>query len=75
MMAIGMLDGEPYVIHDTEGISWRRTDGAMAHAHLNAVAVSPLLPLQFNDTQLYVDRITSVVRIRPEAATEAPPAQ
>lgn len=75
MMAIGMLDGEPYVIHDTEGISWRRTDGSMAHAHLNAVAVSPLLPLQFNDTQLYVDRITSVVRIRPEAATEAPPAQ
>ena len=66
MMAIGSIDGEPYVIHDTGGISYRGSDGAVTHVDLNEVAVSPLTPLLFNDTQLYVDRMTSIVRIRLE---------
>jgi cell wall-associated NlpC family hydrolase len=72
MMAIGSIDGEPYVIHDTSGLSYRRGDGSKARVELNEVSVSPLLPLLFNDTQTYIDRMTSIVRIRPDTAREAP---
>jgi len=65
MMAIGSIDGQPFVIHDTTGLSYRGHDGAKVHVDLNEVSVSPLAPLLFNDTQLYVDRITSIVQIRP----------
>ena len=37
---------------------------------LNEVSVSPLVPLLFGDTQLYIDRMTSIVRMRP-ASTES----
>ena len=65
MMMIGRIDGAPYVIHDTNGGSYLDGDGKLRSMHLNAVSVTPLLPLQFNATQTYVDRITSIVRIRP----------
>ena len=69
MMAIGSIDGEPYVIHDTTGFSYRRPDGTLADVQLNEVSVTPLLPLAYNDTELYIDRMTSIVRIRA-ATTE-----
>jgi len=62
MLAIGSIDGEPYVIHDTTGLSYRRSDGSKARVRLNEVSVSPLLPLLFGDTQTYVDRMTAIVR-------------
>jgi hypothetical protein len=72
MMVIGQLDGEPWVIHDTTGISYRKADGELARERLNAVAVTPLLPLQSGPTHTYIDRMTSIVRFRPDSATEAP---
>lgn len=65
MMMIGRIDGAPYVIHDTNGGSYLGDDGKLHSMHLNAVSVTPLLPLRFNTEQTYVDRITSIVRIRP----------
>lgn len=65
MMMIGRVDGAPYVIHDTNGGSYLGDDGKMRSMRLNAVSVTPLLPLRFNAEQSYVDRITSIVRIRP----------
>ena len=65
MMMIGRIDGAPYVIHDTNGGSYLGEDGKLHSMHLNAVSVTPLLPLRFNTEQTYVDRITSIVRIRP----------
>jgi hypothetical protein len=65
MMVIGKIDGAPYVIHDTGGMSYRQADGSMRRIKLNEVSVTPLLPLMFNDHQSYVDRMTSIVRIRP----------
>jgi hypothetical protein len=65
MMVIGQVDGEPYVIHDTAGLSWRSGDGTAVRAKTNGVTVSPLTPLMFDDTQTYVDRITNIQRIRP----------
>ena len=72
MMAIGIIDGEPYVIHDTTGLSYLRADGSRVHVDLNAVSVSSLTPLLFGNNQTYVDRMTSIVRIRPDTDTEAP---
>jgi hypothetical protein len=72
MMVIGQLDGEPWVIHDTTGISYRKADGELARERLNAVSVTPLLPLQSSPTHAYIDRMTSIVRFRPDSATEAP---
>ncbi|MGH8060929.1 MAG: SH3 domain-containing protein [Pseudoxanthomonas sp.] len=65
MMMIGRIDGAPYVIHDTNGGSYLDADGKLRSMHLNAVSVTPLLPLRFDTDHSYVDRITSIVRIRP----------
>ena len=64
MMVIGRVDSQPYVIHDVGGMSYRKSDGSIAHIKLNAVSVTPLLPMLFNDHQTFVDRMTSIVRIR-----------
>jgi hypothetical protein len=42
MMVIGQLHGQPYVIHDVGGMSYRKADGSKAHVKLNAVSVTPL---------------------------------
>jgi hypothetical protein len=73
MMVIGAIDGEPWVIHDTNGISYRSQEGEMLRVPLNSVSVTPLMPLQFNETESYVDRMTSIVKIVPDPAKEAPP--
>ena len=67
MMVIGRDHGEPYVIHDVSGISFRKPGGEKTRTALNAVSVSPLTPLLFDDTQTFVDRIYSIQRIRPQA--------
>jgi hypothetical protein len=73
MLVIGNIDGQPYVIHDTTGISYRLDDGDMARVSLNAVSVTPLLPLRVNETETYVDRMTSIVKIVPDIPKEASP--
>jgi cell wall-associated NlpC family hydrolase len=64
MMVIGQVGSQPYVIHDVGGMSYRKSDGGIAHIKLNAVSVTPLLPMLFNDRQTFVDRMTSIVHIR-----------
>jgi len=65
LMVIGKVDGKPYVIHDVSGISYRQADGSMRRVKLNEVSVTPLLPLMFSDDASFVDRMTSIVRLRP----------
>jgi cell wall-associated NlpC family hydrolase len=64
MMVLGQRDGQPYVINDVAGMSYRLPDGSIRRVKLNSVAVTPLLPMLFNDQQTFVDRMTSIVRIR-----------
>lgn len=73
MMVIGHVDGAPYVIHDTTGLSYQLPDGSLRRVSLNGVSVSPLLPLQFNDTETYVDRMTSIVTMRPATTQDVRP--
>lgn len=70
MLVIGSIDGAPWVIHDTTGFSYHKADGSMARFALNAVSVTPLLPLQFDDTHTYTDRMRSIVSMRPAKATQ-----
>lgn len=72
MLVIGSMNGDPWVIHDTTGATVRSADGRRVRVKLNAVSVTPLVPLQFNDSESYIDRMRSIVRIRPLPATEAP---
>ncbi|QDH69855.1 C40 family peptidase [Marilutibacter alkalisoli] len=65
MMVIGQYEGEPYVIHDVTGVSYREPDGTLRRVQLNAVSVTPLEPLQAGETATIVDRIYSIQRIRP----------
>lgn len=65
MMVIGKLNGQPYVIHDTSGISYLDGTGAMRRVKLNEVSVTPLMPLMWDGKHTYVDRMTSIVHIRP----------
>ena len=65
MMVIGHEDGEPYVIHDTSGMTYRRDDGSLRRLALNGVSVTPLLPMLSDADTPTVDRITSIQRIRP----------
>lgn len=64
MMMIGKVDGQPYVIHDVGGISLRDGDAGLRRIKLNEVSVTPLLPLMFDKDTSFVDRMTSIVRIR-----------
>lgn len=73
MMVIGNIDGQPWVIHDTTGISYRSGEGEMVRVRLNGVSVTPLLPLRMNETETYVDRMTSIVKIAPDTSKEASP--
>ncbi|MBB3227590.1 cell wall-associated NlpC family hydrolase [Luteibacter sp. Sphag1AF] len=65
MMMIGRIDGQPYVIHDVTGINVRNKQGALIRTVINEVAVTPLLPLMYDEKHSFVDRMTSIVRIRP----------
>ncbi|HSM10221.1 MAG TPA: SH3 domain-containing protein [Lysobacter sp.] len=67
VMVIGHVDGEPYVIHDINGGSYLGADGSLRNMQLNGVSVTPLLPMMLNERERYVDRMTSVVRMRAAA--------
>lgn len=63
MMVIGQVDGVHWVIHDTGGISYRQPDGSVRRVKLNAVSVTPLEPLLYNDHSSYIDHMTSIVHV------------
>ena len=64
LMIIGHVEGEPYVIQDVPYAVFKdpRT-GALRKTKLNQVSVTPLLPLYADDKTLYVDAMTSLVRV------------
>ena len=59
LMVVGFENGEPWVIHDVQGVSVRDGD-ALRRIPLNGVSVTPLLPLQFDAGHDYIDRMTSI---------------
>ena len=65
MLVIGRIGDAPYVIHDIHDGKVRDGNGQLRSLHLNAVSVTPLMPLRFDDGTPFADRITDIVRIRP----------
>ena len=65
MMVLGFDHGEPYVIHDTTGMSYRDSSGGIKRVLLNGVSITPLMPMLFNENESYIDRMYSIQRIRP----------
>ena len=65
MMVLGQWQGQPWVIHDVLGMSYRKPDGSTAHVKLNAVSVTPLVPMLYGkDGSTFIDHMTSIVRMR-----------
>jgi cell wall-associated NlpC family hydrolase len=65
MMVLGQWQGQPWVIHDVLGMSYIKPDGSVAHVDLNAVSVTPLLPMLYGkDGSTFIDHMTSIVRMR-----------
>jgi cell wall-associated NlpC family hydrolase len=65
MMVIGHENGEPYVIHDTAGMSYRQDDGTLRRLVLQGVVVTPLLPMMSDERHSTIERITNIQRVRP----------
>lgn len=65
MMALGQWQGQPWMIHDVLGMSYRKADGSTARIKLNAVSVTPLLPMLYGRDSTFIDHMTSNVRMRP----------
>ncbi|WP_424682219.1 SH3 domain-containing protein [Frateuria sp. YIM B11624] len=65
MLSLGQWKGQPWVIHDVLGMSYRTADGSIRHVKLNAVSVTPLLPMLAGKDSTFIDHMTSNVRMRP----------
>lgn len=68
MMAIGTENGEPWVIHDVQGVSVRDPGGELRRLVLNAVSVTPLASLLGSDGEALTDKMTAIVRMQPVQA-------
>jgi cell wall-associated NlpC family hydrolase len=63
MLLIGRIGNAPYVIHDIHDGKYLDAGGQLRSMHLNGVSITPLMPLRFDATQDFIDRITDIVRI------------
>ena len=64
MLSLGEIDGEPYVIHDVNGLNYAGPDGELYSGVLNTVAVTPLTPLKSGEGKHYVDLMMSIKDVR-----------
>lgn len=64
MMVIGRERGEPWVIHDVQGVSVVNAAGDLQGVPLNAVSVTPLLPLRNAEGTPFTERMTAIMRMR-----------
>jgi len=65
MLFLGTDQGQPFVIHDVKGLTYWTAAGEFYTGTLNAVSVTPLIPLSLNQSTTYVDRIYTIKRIAP----------
>lgn len=64
MMAIGRVEGEPYVIHDVVGLAYYDESGEFYRGTLSGVSVTPLTPLWLSPGKKLVDSIYAIKSIR-----------
>ena len=64
MLHLGDVNGDAYVIHDVNGLSYTTADGELYSGVLSTVAVTPLEPLKSSSGKDYVDLMMSIKSIR-----------
>jgi len=64
MLHLGNVDGNAYVIHDVNGLSYTTADGELYSGVLSTVAITPLEPLKSGSGKDYVDLMMSIKSIR-----------
>jgi len=61
---LGMVDKQPFVIHDVNSLLYPTAQGQLYRGKLNAVVVTPLLPLYANAEQSYLDALYAIKSLR-----------
>lgn len=64
LMVLGQSGGQPFAIHDVHGMRYKNPDGSIYRGTLNGVSVTPILPMEFNDTESYVNRVLAIKTLR-----------
>lgn len=61
---LGMVGTQPFMIHDVNTLIYPQQNGELYQGTLNGVVVTPLLPLNANVEQSYVDALYAVKSLR-----------
>ncbi|MDR6981887.1 cell wall-associated NlpC family hydrolase [Rheinheimera pacifica] len=61
---LGMLDEQPFMIHDVNTLVYPTANGGLYVGTLNGVVVTPLLPLHANPEQSYLDALYAIKSLR-----------
>jgi cell wall-associated NlpC family hydrolase len=70
VMVVGHDADGPWVIHSVHRLRTREAHGALRTWPANGVVLTPLRPLQFDETRDYLDAATALVRVLPEDPIE-----
>ena len=63
-MYLGQVDGQPFMIHDVNTLIYQKPNGDLYRGKLNGVVVTPLLPLNANAEQSYLDALYAIKSLR-----------
>jgi len=61
---LGTVAQQPFMIHDVNGLFYPKADGSLYQGKLNGVVVTPLLPLNANAGQSYLDALYAIKSLR-----------
>ena len=61
---LGRLDDQPFMIHDVNTLIYPKQNGDVYRGKLNGVFVTPLLPLNANAEQSYLDALYAIKSLR-----------
>ena len=61
---LGTVAQQPFMIHDVNGLYYPQADGSLYQGKLNGVVVTPLLPLNANAEQSYLDALYAIKSLR-----------
>ena len=61
---LGMQDNQPFMIHDVNTLIYPLENGQLYRGTLNGVVVTPMLPLNANTEQSYLDALYAIKSLR-----------
>ncbi|WP_191621261.1 SH3 domain-containing protein [Marinihelvus fidelis] len=64
MMFLGLVDNEPWVIHDLAGAGWMDDEGQYHEREFSGVSVTPLVSLHMSRDVTYLDEMYAIKSIR-----------